>query len=131
MEAMQLSHETSAAPVATNDPVQDHPVDLKHLRRYTLGDRSLEQEVLYLFLNQLPETISRLRGAKTDKDWRVAAHTIKGSGRAVGAWQLAHLAEQAERVPAASDSAPRIEAVARIEAAAGEIEAFITSAYQP
>ena len=32
------------------------------------------------------------------KAWREAAHTIKGSASAVGAWRLARFAEMAERV---------------------------------
>ena len=72
------------------------PVDLNHLRRYTLGDKALEQEVLRLFLAQLPETIASLRSAATERDWKMAAHTLKGSSRAVGAWRIASLAQEAE-----------------------------------
>jgi HPt (histidine-containing phosphotransfer) domain-containing protein len=74
------------------------PVDLEHLSRYTLGDRALEQEVLQLFAAELPVMLERLRSANTDRAWREAAHTIKGSARAVGAWKIAGLAEEAERL---------------------------------
>ena len=53
--------------------------------------------MLTLFLNQLPSTIAALGGAMTERDWMIAAHTLKGSGRAVGAWRIARIAEQAER----------------------------------
>ncbi len=76
---------------------QVSPIDLKHLRRYTMGDVALEQEVLELFLGQLPQTIQALSDAATEREWRMAAHTLKGSGRAVGAWRVARLAERAER----------------------------------
>lgn len=107
------------------------PVDLKHLRRYTLGDWELEKEVLQLFLGQLPETIGSLRGAATDKEWKVAAHTLKGSGRAVGAWRIARLAEHAERMLGPKNVDFRLDAVARIEDAAREARAFIVATYQP
>ncbi len=107
------------------------PVDLKHLRRYTLGDWALEKEVLQLFLGQLPETIGSLRGAATEKEWKVAAHTLKGSGRAVGAWRIARLAEHAERMLGPKNFDFRLEAVARIEDAAREARAFIVATYQP
>ena len=107
------------------------PVDLKHLRRYTLGDWALEKEVLQLFIGQLPETIGSLRGAVTERDWKVAAHTLKGSGRAVGAWRIARLAEHAERLLGPKNYHFRREAIARIEDAAREARAFIVATYQP
>ena len=116
---------------AGQEQLQVSPVDLKHLRRFTLGDRALEKEVLELFLGQLPETISSLRRAATEKDWRIAAHTLKGSGRAVGAWRIARLAEQAERMLGIKSADARIEAVARIEDAAREAQTFIFATYGP
>ena len=56
--------EVSGVAVAV-DALQLNPVDIKHLRRYTLGDQALEKEVLELFLGQLPETIASLSGATT------------------------------------------------------------------
>lgn len=106
-----------------------NPVDLKHLRRYTLGDVKLEKEVLGLFLAQLPQTISALSGAVSDREWRIAAHTLKGSGRAVGAWRIARLAEQAERVLVIKNRPVCGETVRRIEEAAEEAKNFIQSTY--
>lgn len=104
-------------------------VDLKHLRRYTMGDLALEKEVLQLFLLQLPVTIKSLSSAATDRDWLMAAHTLKGSCRAVGAWRVAGLAEQAERQIAAQTPALRADAVAGIEEAADEARNFIDQTY--
>ena len=114
---------------ATTDYLQLSPVDLKHLRRYTMGDAGLEKEVLELFLGQLPQTIAALSHAASDRDWRIAAHTLKGSGRAVGAWRIARLAEQAERVLSVKNQVICGEAVARIEEAANEAKTFIMSNY--
>ena len=74
------------------------PVDLAHLRRFTLGDRRLEREVLTLFIEHAPVSIAAMRAALTDRDWTNAAHSLKGSARAVGAWRIATLAERAEQL---------------------------------
>ena len=125
--SLALNEGPAAAAVA--EALQLNPVDIKHLRRYTLGDTALEQEVLELFLGQLPETIASLSGATTEKEWRVAAHTLKGSGRAVGAWRIARLAEHAERMVGVKNVDARIEAVARILDAAREARTFISQSY--
>jgi len=101
------------------------PVDIEHLRRYTLGDRGLELEILGLFVEQLPITIGALKNAPSDKEWGLAAHTLKGSARAVGSWSLATIAESAERLHGLPDSDARCALVHRIEAAAGEAREYI------
>jgi hypothetical protein len=42
----------------------DRPVDLKHLSRYTLGERALEREILELFCTQSAIYLERLRVAR-------------------------------------------------------------------
>jgi HPt (histidine-containing phosphotransfer) domain-containing protein len=103
----------------------DGPVDLVHLRRYTLGDKALEIEVLELFLAQLPETIASMRSAANERDWKIAAHTLKGSSRAVGAWRIATLAQEAEELPAEAESTAWSDAISRLETAASEARAFV------
>ena len=78
------------------------PIDHAHLDRYTLGNRELEIEVLGLFAGQAPATLEGLRTATCDRSWHMAAHTLKGSARAVGAWSIAAIAEDAERAGFAS-----------------------------
>lgn len=73
-----------------------YPVDLVHLARQTLGDRALEQEVLGLFVNQSILYLRRLEKAKSVKERRIAVHTILGSARGLGAWQVAREAEKFE-----------------------------------
>jgi HPt (histidine-containing phosphotransfer) domain-containing protein len=103
------------------------PLDLTHLRRFTMGDEQLEQEILGLFFNQLPVTIADLKNAQSEKEWGMAAHTLKGSARAVGAWSLASMAENAECLKPLSDAAERGLVLRRIEEAAGEARSFIAS----
>lgn len=103
------------------------PVDLAHLRRYTMGDRALEAEILALFADQLPITIGALKNAPSAKEWGIAAHTLKGSARAVGAWSLARIAETAEKLHRLPDVNERGLVVRRIEEAAGEARDYIAS----
>ena len=98
-------------------------LDRDHLARYTLGDAALEQEVLGLFIGQMPETVAMLRGSGSPRAWILAAHTIKGSARAVGAWRLADVAERAESHSECKDQWARL--VDEIEGAVGEVRARI------
>jgi len=68
-------------------------VDLVHLSRYTLGQRALEREVLELFCTQSTVYVERLRVAPSDQQWKDAAHSLKGSALAIGAWRAAARAE--------------------------------------
>lgn len=107
----------------------ESPIDLAHLRRYTLGDRKLEKEVLDLFLTQLPVTVRALTGAASIGERGRAAHTLKGSGRAVGAWRIAALAEQFEALAKHGDDADLKPVVAEIEAAMGDVHGFVANVY--
>jgi HPt (histidine-containing phosphotransfer) domain-containing protein len=73
-----------------------YPVDLVHLSRQTLGDRELEKEVLGLFVNQSTLYLKRLQTAKSNKERKSVAHTILGSARGLGAWQVAEEAARFE-----------------------------------
>lgn len=123
---MCASNSLSVAALAP-DSDAPQPVDLEHLRRYTLGNRELELEILGLFVDQLPVTIGALKSAATDNEWGMAAHTLKGSARAVGAKPLAALAEDAERLVGDSDVDTRGATVRRLEAAAAEARAYIAA----
>jgi HPt (histidine-containing phosphotransfer) domain-containing protein len=72
----------------------DGPIDLVHLRRMTLGDASLEREVLAMFAGQAV----RLGGALATlpSDAAALAHTLKGSARAIGAFGVGDAAAYLE-----------------------------------
>ena len=101
------------------------PVDLVHLRRFTLGNRALELEVLQLFSIQAPSIVGRLQHAVTAKDWRDAAHTLKGSAGAIGAHDVASAAAEAELLVADAASWPL--GLAKVQLALDEACAFITA----
>lgn len=107
----------------------EEPIDRAHLSRYTLGSPVLEREILGLFLAQLPLSIEQLRFAATDREWQVAAHTIKGSARAVGAWQIANLAREAEQTSGITDEEERDRILATLESACETVQSYVDEAF--
>jgi HPt (histidine-containing phosphotransfer) domain-containing protein len=105
------------------------PIDRAHLGRYTLADPRLEKEILGLFVAQLPLTLEALRFAASDRDWRVAAHTLKGSARAVGAWHIAEIALEAEKLGGIADDTACAAMIARIEEAVSDVETYVADAF--
>jgi hypothetical protein len=81
----------------------ERPIDLEHLSRMTLGERSLECELLRLFERQATMLMSRMQQA-APAIVAASAHTLKGSALGIGAWPLARAAALVEFV-AATDGA--------------------------
>jgi hypothetical protein len=75
--------------------VPDEPVDRAHLFRMTLGDHSLEGEVLRLFERQSEMLLGRMANAEP-ACIKALAHTLNGSARGIGAWRVARAAEAVE-----------------------------------
>jgi len=71
-------------------------LDLDHLRRQTFGDAALEGELLALFEQQCARLAPMMTGGVPCLERADAAHTLKGSARAIGAWLLAARAEDVE-----------------------------------
>lgn len=74
----------------------DGPIDFAHLKRMTLGDAGLEQEVLAMFAAQSASLVGTL--ATMPADAPALAHTLKGSARAIGAFAVADAAARLEAV---------------------------------
>lgn len=73
-------------------------IDTEHLDRVTFRDAAFRTEILSLFVREAKVLEQRLASAAADEDWRVAAHTLKGMSRGIGAARLAAMSEQAERL---------------------------------
>jgi HPt (histidine-containing phosphotransfer) domain-containing protein len=71
------------------------PLDLAYLRSMTLGDARLEREVLEMFKTQTRDLLARL--ALQPDNAAELAHTLKGSARAVGAFEVGEAASALER----------------------------------
>jgi len=133
MAQCQLKNDVQFTSVAVSkareEVVVAPPLDHEHLSRYTLSDKSLELEILRLFLAQIPLTIESLKFASMDKDWEIAAHTLKGSARAVGVGRLAELGLEAEQLGGIGDREACTRLITKIEAAATEVEGYIKTHY--
>jgi len=73
----------------------EQPIDVRHLARMTLGDSSLEREVLQLFDRQAEMLLARMQQAAPAAA-AALAHTLKGSSSGIGAWKVARTAEAVE-----------------------------------
>ncbi|MBL4863660.1 MAG: Hpt domain-containing protein [Rhodobiaceae bacterium] len=99
-------------------------VDLVHLSKYTLGDRSLECELLGLFRSQSGVYLQRLETAASLAEWKDVAHSLKGSARGIGAWAVGDQAEMAEQM-ADLDGASREDALIKVRGAIDETIAHV------
>jgi hypothetical protein len=114
---MALLRQHDSAPALEPD---DRPIDLVHLARMTLGERSLEREVLALFDRQATLLLARMRSA-APAGILTLAHTLKGSARGIGAWRVARAAEALEGVSGPETAA----AIDGLAAAVEEVRAVI------
>ena len=125
LEIVRSIDAKDAPPLAPND----RPIDLVHLARTTLGDRSLEREVLQLFDRQSTLLIARMRSA-APAGIATLAHTLKGSARGIGAWRVARAAEALELAGSSGDEA-LAEALGQLKAATDEARAVIAELLLP
>jgi HPt (histidine-containing phosphotransfer) domain-containing protein len=106
----------------------ERPIDLVHLARMTLGERSLEREVLELFDRQAMLLLERMQTAPVEAVPSLA-HTLKGSARAIGAAHVARAAEAVEFSNGA-DATERARAFAALGSATEQARSFIADLLQ-
>jgi len=98
------------------------PIDVAHLARMTLGDASLEREVLQLYDRQADMLLARMRQMKPAAA-AAYAHTLKGSSSGIGAWKVARAAAAVEF--AAARNGDVAAAISKLGTAVGEARAMI------
>ncbi|HVI28966.1 Hpt domain-containing protein [Hansschlegelia sp.] len=98
-------------------------IDVVHLNRQTMGDRSLEREVLELFRRQARILLFRFENLTNPAERADVAHTLKGSARGVGANRVAFAAEELERAAKARESTGK--ALAELAEAIAEVTSAI------
>jgi HPt (histidine-containing phosphotransfer) domain-containing protein len=86
------------------DNARGSAIDRNHLARMTLGDGNLESEILSLFRRQAAMLLGRMANERP-RVVAALAHTLTGSARGVGAWQVAAAAEAVERAAIGNDPA--------------------------
>lgn len=97
MAALMMAFEAPDSPGSV--PAQSRkPIDLAHLANQTMGDQSLEAEVLRLFARQARLAMAEMTNGDTDRRGQ-AAHRLKGAALAVGATYVADAAAAVEDQP--------------------------------
>ena len=100
-------------------------IDVAHLGRMTFGEKNLEGEVLRLFDRQAGMLLARIQAASPEAV-ASCAHTLKGSARGIGAWQVAKAAEAVELAAGVGDAAALRGEVKTLAAAVAVARAAIT-----
>lgn len=98
MASSQLTRMQAEAPVRADAAKPPRPLDLAHLFQQTMGNRALEIEILDMFCKQLTSSMASFAKADASERRRLA-HALKGTGRSVGAFLLADIAERIEKSP--------------------------------
>jgi HPt (histidine-containing phosphotransfer) domain-containing protein len=99
-------------------------IDTEHLRHMTLGDQSLEREVLQIFVRQSAMMLGRVSSGQAGAT-ATAAHTLVGSARGIGAWRVAGAAERLERACREGGEEQVADAITELKAASLEATAII------
>jgi len=111
------------------DMTQSAVLDRNHLARITLADEALEREVLGLFHRQAAMLLGRMAN-QAPRVIAALAHTLTGSARGIGAWQVAAAAEAVERAAAGSEQAGIEAAIGRLSTAVTQVQAAIAGLTQ-
>lgn len=74
------------------------PIDFAHLAIQTMGDKSLEAEILQLYMRQARGALQELSLA-AEADRAAIAHRLKSAASAVGAFSVAAKAQALETNP--------------------------------
>jgi hypothetical protein len=95
----------------------------------TLGERSVEAEVLMLFDRQADVLLAHMRDC-APQAVAAFAHTLKGSARGIGAWRVAAAADAVEMYAVGANASGVAGAVTRLSAAVDEAKAVIADRLQ-
>lgn len=100
------------------------PIDFEHLAQYTAGDKALEADLLAEFVTNADGYVARIAAAPGGEDAEVAAHTLKGSAKGIGAFALAEAAAAAENITTA-ESGDGGEILSRLRAEMDRLRGFV------
>ncbi|MEO6012975.1 MAG: Hpt domain-containing protein [Devosia sp.] len=123
---MRGDNTAKAVPAPVSNQEIRRPIDIEHLTRQTLGDSSLEMEVLRLFDEMSHVYYQRLESSTTVPDLLRNLHTLKGAASGVGAFALAELARVAE-TELRDGQAVNPERIDDLNMAVQEVSAFINA----
>lgn len=118
MAAVNIAFEAPVLHLRSITPSNSRPIDLVHLASQTMGDKTLEIEVLQMFARQARRCIQELSTGDAEII-RASAHRLKGAALAVGAFRVTKAAEELE------EDADNASQIANVGAAVLEAENFI------
>jgi hypothetical protein len=101
-------------------PADSGAIDREHLARMTLGELSLQREVLALFDRQADLLLPRIRTGAPGVA-AASAHVLKGSAVGIGAFKVARAAEAVEQARDAAAAAAIDTLAALLDEAKAEI----------
>jgi HPt (histidine-containing phosphotransfer) domain-containing protein len=104
-------------------------IDTGHLSRMTLGELSLQREVLALFDRQADLLLPRMRSSSPGVA-AASAHVLKGSAAGIGAFKVAQAASAVEQAQSANDGAAVAAALEVLAALLDEAKAEIARLIQ-
>ena len=110
-----------AAPTSS---VAQSAIDVAPLARMTLGDASLEREVLQLYDRQAGMLFTRMQQV-TPMAAAAYAHTLKGSSSGIGAFKVARAAEAVEFAAARNGDGDVVAAIYQLGSVISEARATI------
>jgi HPt (histidine-containing phosphotransfer) domain-containing protein len=99
-------------------------IDIAHLARMTLGDASLEREVLQLYDRQAHMLLARMQQV-TPTAVAAYAHTLMGSSSGIGAFKVARAAQAVEFAATRNTEADVVAAISHLNTAISEARAMI------
>jgi HPt (histidine-containing phosphotransfer) domain-containing protein len=71
-------------------------VDYQHLQSQAADNVDVMREVLQLFVAHGEQVLAELDKTTDEKTWKLLVHTLKGSARGIGAFEVAEAAAHAE-----------------------------------
>jgi HPt (histidine-containing phosphotransfer) domain-containing protein len=109
---------------ASPDVAAGPAIDTRHLSRMTLGEHSLQREVLALFGRQADILLPRIRGGAPAVA-AASAHTLKGSAAGIGAFKVARAVEAVEQASAGAVATAIDTLAAVLDEAKAEIDRLL------
>jgi len=95
-----MANAAALATTQTSNPIEaahERWIDLVYLGRQTMGNKSLEIEILKLFRSQTEIHLEELLNIEDAAQLSVRLHTIRGAAFGVGANDVGRLAAKAEK----------------------------------
>ena len=96
---MVVNRERQKSQALISDDAQKPIFDRQQFEDNTMSDRTLQQEILFLFLAQIQDVRKKLNeGPVSMEESRFLGHTLRGAAAAVGATDFVLIAENWENL---------------------------------